>query len=200
MALSRKMLKAMSIEEEKIDQIIEAHTETVNALKEERDGFKKEAEKLPTVQKELDELKEESTKDDGKNPWKVKYDAMKEEFEAYKAEEAAKATKAKKTGAYRELLKKCGVAEKRIDAVVRVADIDSIELDKDGNIKDEDALKESVKEEWSDFIQTEGTKGADTSKPPENSGGKMTKEEILNIKDTAERQAAMAENHELFGI
>ena len=200
MALTRKMLKAMSIEDEKIDQIIEAHTETVNALKEERDTYKEEAEKLPTVQKELDKLKEDSTKEDGKNPWKVKYDAIKEEFDNYKAEEQAKATKATKEEAYKALLKECGVAEKRISAVTRVADIDSIELDKDGNIKDVDALKDSIKEEWGDFIQTEGTKGAETSTPPENNGGKMTKAEILAIKDTAERQAAMAENHELFGI
>lgn len=201
MALTRKMLKAMSIEDEKIDQIIEAHTETVNALKEERDGYKEEAEKLPTVQKELDKAKEAASKDDGKNPWKVKYDAIKEEFDNYKAEEQAKATKATKEEAYRAVLKECGVAEKRIAAVVRVADIDSIELDKDGNIKEVDALKDSIKEEWSDFIPTEGTKGADTANPPENNGGStMTKEEILNIKDTAERQAAMAENHALFGL
>ena len=31
--LTRKMLKAMNIEDEKIEQIIEAHTETVDALK-----------------------------------------------------------------------------------------------------------------------------------------------------------------------
>jgi hypothetical protein len=34
MALTRKMLKAMGIEEEKIEQIIEAHAETVDGLKE----------------------------------------------------------------------------------------------------------------------------------------------------------------------
>ena len=33
MALTRKMLKAMGIEDDKIDQIIEAHTETVDGLK-----------------------------------------------------------------------------------------------------------------------------------------------------------------------
>lgn len=201
MALTRKMLKAMSIEDEKIDQIIEAHTETVNGLKEERDALKEDADKLETVQKELNKLKEESTKDDGKNPWKVKYEAVKEEFEAYKAEEEAKATKETKKEAYRKLLIDCGIAEKRLDAVVRVADIDSFELDNDGKtIKNADELKESVKEEWKEFIQTEDVKGAETANPPKNEGGKMTKEEILNIKDTAERQAAMAENHELFGI
>ena len=34
MALTRKFLKAMGIEDDKIDQIIDAHTETVTALKE----------------------------------------------------------------------------------------------------------------------------------------------------------------------
>ena len=43
MALTRKMLKAMGIEDEKIDQIIEAHTETTDALKQQRDEAKAEA-------------------------------------------------------------------------------------------------------------------------------------------------------------
>ena len=38
MSLTRKMLKAMGIEEEKIDQIIEAHSETVDSLKAVRDS------------------------------------------------------------------------------------------------------------------------------------------------------------------
>ena len=33
MALTRKMLKAIGIEDEKIDQIIDEHAESVNALK-----------------------------------------------------------------------------------------------------------------------------------------------------------------------
>lgn len=200
MALTRKMLKAMGIEDEKIEQIIEAHTETVDALKDERDSFKGDSEKLASVQKELNALKEEAAKDDGKNPWKVKYDAVKEEFDNYKAEQTAKATRAQKEEAYKAILKECKVADKRIAAVVRVADIDSIELDKEGKIKDADELKKSIKEEWADFIPTEETKGAEVSNPPENTGGKKTKEEILAIKDTTERQKAMAENHELFGI
>ena len=57
MSLTRKMLKAMGIEDEKIDTIIEAHTETVDALKKERDGYKESADKLADVQKELDGLK-----------------------------------------------------------------------------------------------------------------------------------------------
>ena len=54
MALTRKALSTMGIEDDKIDQIISMHTETVNALKEERDKYKDGAEKLETVKKELD--------------------------------------------------------------------------------------------------------------------------------------------------
>ena len=57
MALTRKFLSAMGIEDEKVDEIIGAHTETVNALKEQRDSYKADAEKLPAVQKELDDMK-----------------------------------------------------------------------------------------------------------------------------------------------
>ena len=43
MGFSRKMLKAMNIEDEKIDQIIDAHSETVDALKADRDAYKEDA-------------------------------------------------------------------------------------------------------------------------------------------------------------
>lgn len=199
MALTRKMLKAMGIEDEKIEQIIEAHTETVEALKEERDGYKVQAEKVPAIQRELDGYKENAEKNEGKNPYKVKYDALKEEFESFKKDITAKETKAAKTEAYRELLKKSGIIEKHIDKVLKVSDLDSIELDKDGKIKDVDKLRESIKNEWDDFIPKDmGTQGANTTTPPANTGGKMTKEQIFAIKDTAERQKAMLENKELF--
>ena len=53
MALTRKMLKAMGIEEEKIDEIIDAHTETVNALKDQAKQDKDAAARLESVQKEI---------------------------------------------------------------------------------------------------------------------------------------------------
>ena len=135
MALTRKFLSALGIDADKIDEIISAHTETVDALKQERDEYKATADKLPSVQKELNDLKTAAEKD-GKDPYKVKYEAIKEEFENYKNEQTAKETKAQKQAAYKALLAECGVAEKRIDAVLRVSDVDSIKLDKDGKIEE----------------------------------------------------------------
>ncbi len=197
MAFTRKMLKAMSIDDEKIDQIIEAHLETLNSIKDERDSYKEDAEKMADLQKELKELKD-NAKDESKNPWKAKFDELKDEYEQYKQDEAVKETKRTKENAYKQLLKECNVSDKRISSVLRVSDLESIELGEDGKIINADELKKSIKKEWSDFIYSESEKGAETATPPTNTGGKKSKEEIMAIKDSVERQNAIAENLDLF--
>ena len=199
MGFSRKMLKAMNIEEDKIEQIIDAHSETVDALKADRDAYKEDAAKLAAVQKELDELKAKG--DDG---YKAKYEAEKAAHDALKADIAAKETKKAKTDAYRELLKGANIDEKRIATILRAEapTIDKIELDADGKIKNAEQYTESIKSDWADFIVTQSAKGANTATPPANGGTATTKtkEDILKIKDAGERQKAIAENPALFGI
>ena len=204
MALTRKALVAMGIEAEKIDQIIELHTESTDALKKERDDaredakkYKADSDKLAGVQKELDDLKADKGEPD---KFKNLYDDLKKEYDKYKDDVQAKETKAAKSKAYKEMLKEIGISEKRLDSVLKVADLDSFELDDTGAIKDVDKLKTTAKTEWADFIESKGTKGADTPKPPKNTGASMSKEDILKIEDDGERQRAIAENHELFGF
>lgn len=202
MSLTRKFMQGMGLTEEQVNAIIEANEETITGLKAEIEKFKTASEesdkKLAKAQKELTTIKEEAEKDEGKNPWKVKYDAIKEEFSAFKAEKDAEATKASKEKAYRELLKDVGVSEKRINSVLKVTDLNKIELDEEGNIKDVEDHKKSIKDEWNDFIPAEGTQGASTPHPPAKSSGKMTKDEIMAIKDTSARQEAMLANKDLF--
>lgn len=174
MALTRKFLVALGIEAEKVDEIIEAHTDTVNALKKERDDaraeaqtYKADAEKLPTVQKELDDFKETNSN----NPYKEQYEKEHKAFEDYKAEVTAKETKAKQEKAYAELLKEAGVSEKRIASIIKLSPVDEVKFDDNDKVVDADKLTENIKKEWSDFIVTEGTKGADTPKPPAGGEG-----------------------------
>lgn len=208
MAFTRRFLTALGIEADKVDEIISAHVEVVDGLKEERDNFKADAEKLESVQKELDAMKE-AAKNGGENPFEKKYndlkaenDTLKSDFEKYKEEILTKETKHAKEAAFRNLLKESGVAEKRFDSILKVTSLDEIELDEDGKIKDEDGkFAENVKNEWADFIVSKQVKGADVANPPANNGGNtLTKEEILSIKDGVERRKAMADNPELFGI
>lgn len=201
MALTRTMLKAMDIEKENIDKIIEAHTETVDALKEARDEYKAKIDGYKDLQSQYDSLKEQMIDKSEYDSLKSKYDKLKGEYEDYKGSIAEKDTKASKIEAYKALLKETGVSDKRIATVAKCADLGKIELDNDGKIKNADELKGEIKEEWADFIETKTEKGAKTENPPANNGGKtITKEQIMEIKDTSERQKAMKENAELFGL
>ena len=193
MALTRKHLKSMGLTEEQVDAIIDLHLEVKNDLEEQIKTYKADALKLPTVQKELDDLK----KGDGED-WKGKYDAEKAAHDKTKSDYEAKETAAKVKGAYRAMLKEAGVAEKYLDTVLKATDLSGMKLDKDGKLEGSDDLEKSAKTEWADFIQTTTTKGASIATPPKNDGGKMTREQIAQIKDPTARRAAIAENADLF--
>ena len=201
MALTRKFLKALGLEDDKIEQIIEEHTTIADRMNAEIEKYKADAEVLPRVQRELE--KAQADLEAGKkDSWKVKYEAVKEEFEGYKSEQTKKEARSAKEKAYRERLKQAGVSEKRLDAVPRVSDVDSVELDEKGTIKDADKLTESIKSEWADFIGTTSIQGAQTATPPASTGGNgMTKADIYKKDDhgryvmsAAERQKALMEN------
>ena len=163
----KEILSKAGVESDNMDAAVESimngHIASIDALREERDGYKTDAEKLPDVQKELDELKKSAEKG---NDYKTKYDDLKKEFDTYKSDQTAKAEKAAKDKAYRSMLKEIGVSEKRLDSIMKVTDLSGIKLDKDGKIEGLDELKESTKTEWADFITTGGKQGADTPTPP----------------------------------
>lgn len=186
MALTRKMLKAMGIEDEKIDQIIEEHTESTDALKQQRDEYKAKAEAKATT----------STDPKPKDPepsdeYKAKYDAEKKAFEDYKANIAAEKAEADKRAKYRELIVKAGVDSKRVDSVLKVSDLSEIKV-KDGAIEGADDLVKSIKEDWADFIPTTQKVGANAPNPPKNDGGDKKLEDIIKMQDPVARQDALA--------
>lgn len=207
MALTRKFLAALGIESEKIDQIVEANAESLADIQDklakanaELKEAKSKADTLPTVQKELDDLKAQVEADNKAREGKD-YDALKKEFDDYKAEREAQDTRAKKETAFRGLLKDLNISDKGAKLAVKYQDFGAIELDEEGKVKDATALRKSLKEDWGDYIVQEKEEGADTKNPPGSetggNGGK-TREEIMAIKDRAERQKAIAENIELF--
>ena len=200
MALTRKFLKAMGIEDEKIDQIIEAHTDTIDGLKSSLEQAQDDAKSLSRVQKELDAAKAdlEAEKKDG---WKDKHDKIKKEFEDYKAGISAKEHKAAKEAAARSYYQSKGIAGKALDVAMRGsgAEVDALELGEDGKIKDASALDALVKGDFSGLVSHTTTQGANTTTPPANIGGGMTKSDIYKkddkgryVMDATERQNALA--------
>ena len=108
MALTRKSLKAMGLTDEQVDSIIEMHTDTVDGLKADINKYKGDAEKLPGVQKELDDLK--AAGDDG---YKEKYEKEHSAFEAFKTDVTAKESGRRKgkveNGTYTQTFKGHGI-------------------------------------------------------------------------------------------
>ena len=167
MALTRKFLEALGIEQAKIDEIISAHTEVTNALKVDRDNYKEKAEKYDETKTELDKAKSELDKVN-KDEYKTKYESLESEFNKYKTDIAEKEVKVKKEEAYKKMLKEIGVNEKSISAILKVKDLSSLKLDDKGNIVDVDTLKESEKKDWEGFIIKSEEERQDPNTPPDH--------------------------------
>lgn len=152
------------------NQIVALHLGVVDPLKDDITRYKADAEKLESVQKELDGLK--SKGDDG---YKAKYESEHKAFEDYKTSVAAEKTTAAKEKALETALKKVGIADKRLQSVARLCKgdglLDKLELDEDGTVKDAAKLEKSLKDGYGEYITTTSTQGANTPNPPANSGG-----------------------------
>ena len=188
-ATIRNLAKESGVEipKEFEDALVSEHLTARNVYAEEQ--VKTELAKQPTEKAEKVEDSEE-------------YKILKKSFEDYKAEVAAKETKAAKEAAYRAILKDANLSEKGIEKAIKYAEWDKIELEADGKLKDANDHIKAVREEWAEYVTTTTTAGAKTSTPPANNGGKTgkTKEEIMAIRDPAVRQAEIAKNPEVFGL
>lgn len=195
MALTRKLLKGMGLTDEQVDTIIEAHTDTVDGLKADISKYKTDAEKLPGVQKELDNLKAA-----GDGGYKEKYEKEHSAFEAFKTDITAKESKAAKEKAVRAYFESKNITGANLDLAMRGCgeEMAALELE-NGKIKDTKSLDALVDGTYKGLVSTTQTKGANPANPPVNTGGgAMTKDQIMEIKDRAERRAAIAANINLF--
>lgn len=183
--------------EEMETRLIALYRAVVDPILDELSDAQAKAEKLETVQKELDGLKANN----GDN-WKAKFEAADKKLKDIEAAQAAEETKAAKNAAARAYFEGKNITGKNLELAIRAAsaEIGALELDKDGKAKDTAKLDELVENELAPLVVTQSEKGANPANPPKGSGVKMTKAEILAIKNTAERQAAIAENHQLFGF
>ena len=194
MALTVKMLKGLGLTDEQREAVLEEHARTVDEIKVERDRLKKDAEKLITVQKELDDLK--AAGDDG---WEAKAKGWEKKYTDLVADNKRKETRADKEAAVKAYYEGKGITGDNLTIAMMGSGeaIDKLELDGD-KIKDAAALDALVGGAFAKLVSTMTTEGLETQTPPKNNGGKLTREEIVKIADPVERRAAIRDNMELF--
>lgn len=182
MALTRKMLTGMGLTEEQVEAIIDAHSESLNGLKQERDSLKSIADKVPGLETELATAKKTIEESNGKDStYKVKYDALKEDFDKFKETIEGEKITSKKNKIYTDLLQELGIPAKRFDAILKVTDLSSIKLDEQGNVSNADELKANIKADWSDFIVSTTQQGTNTANPPANNTKTFTVDDIRKM-------------------
>lgn len=187
MALTRRMLEALGVDEKAIEQIIEAHSETVNGLKDKLNDMKEKADKYEAAQKELDSLQ--------KGDYKAKYEKEHKEYEDYKKSVTEKETRTAKEAAVKAYFEGKNITGKNLEIALRGSreEINAVELDENGKIKDTKALDTLVAGTFAGLVVSQQKQGAQPVTPP--TGGTpsvLSKKEIMKIKDTAERQKAWA--------
>ena len=179
-----------------VNKIIDCHADSISALREEVAElkekvvtYKADADKLPGVQKELEELKVTADKAGD-------YIKLKAEYDQYKAGIEAEKVNAQKKSAYTDVLKDAGItSDKAIAKVLKYTNLDDIELDDKGKVVNAKDHMKAAKEEWAELVSQTQTSGVKTENPPANTGGgSKTMAEIMEIKDTSERQKALREH------
>lgn len=148
------------------NQIMALYLGVVDPMKDDLAKYKADAEKLPEVQKELDDLKAGKS---GGEDWKDKYEKEHTAFEQYKTSQTAKETRAAKEKAVQAYLEGKKITGDNLEiAMLAIAGVvDGLELDGD-KIKDTSSLDNLVNGKLSRLAVTTNTQGANTSNPPAN--------------------------------
>ena len=129
-----------------------------------------------------------------------RFDALQQAFDEYRAENEQRDREQRLRDAYRALLARQNIDPRRLDVILRATRFDGMALDDSGRLADEERLAQDIRRDWADFIVTCRPRGAHVPLPPCGGRPARTKDEILSMRDSAERQRAIAENHELFGF
>ena len=162
MALTRRYLKALGIDEDKIEEIISAHGETVTALKDEIEKAKQGAEDSAAVARERDTLKQRVEALE-----KASGDAaeVQAEFDAYKQQVETEKTNAGKKALIKKALESANANPAAIDLMLGTVDLDKVEMEGE-SLKDTEAVLKPIKEAHAALFGTVQNQGTPPLTPP----------------------------------
>lgn len=173
MAFTRADIRAILGEahtEDIENRLVALHLGVVDPLKDSLQTYKTDAEKLPGVQKELDDLKKAGNAAE-----------VRAAFDAYKQQVEGEKANATKTSAVRAALKAAGVnRDEFADLLLGKVDLSKVEMDGD-KVKDPAALVEPLKSSYAGCFGVVDDKGTPPSNPPSGGGKSYTAAEIRSM-------------------
>lgn len=192
------------------EELCGRHKADIDSIKEERDSLKAEnaniaalKEQLEESQKKLEEA-ENKIKTAEKDNYKGKWESVTQELEQLKADTAAKETATAKQTALKSKLKEAGYSDRATSLIIRNGFADSVEFDENNKAKNLDEIIKTIQSDndFSGFTPEIKETKHTPANPPANTGGKksMSWDDIDKIKDTGERQKAIAANMDALGI
>lgn len=154
--------KLVSLHRSVVDPLLD----DLDAAKRDATKYKTEAEKVPGLQKDLDEAKK------GED-WKDKYEKEHQSFEDYKTKIAQDAEAVKVEAAYRKLLTEENVSDKVVTLIIaaKKAEFGKMKLKEDGTLDGVEDLKKEINEKYANFRVSQRQRGADVETPPQGAPG-----------------------------
>ncbi len=183
MSLTRSFLKSLSLNDDQISAVIDAHSETVTALngkysaleteyndlKTRHKTVKADADRLPAVQQELDELK--------KSDFKSKFEAEQSAHNALRETVSREKACAAKEKAVRAYYEEKNIRGPSLAIAMRGTDLDALQLDESGALADTAALDALVEGDFKPLTSARRTV---------SSGGNLTarSDQTPSVNDT----------------
>ena len=153
MSLSRTDLKLIGLNDDQISSVIAAHSETVSALKQKYseletkyNSAKESADRLPDVQKELDDMK--------KSDFKAKFEAEQSAHNALKESISREKAHTAKEKAVRAYYEGKNIKGNNLAIAMRGTDLEQLKLDDSGNLADTAALDALVDGDFKSLVTT----------------------------------------------
>lgn len=146
--------------------VVDPLLDDLESAKRDATKYKAEAEKVPGLQKDLDEAKK------GED-WKDKYEKEHQSFEDYKTKIAQDAEAVKVEAAYRKLLTEEKVSEKAMTLIIaaKKAEFSKMKLKEDGTLDGAEDLKKEINEKYADFRVSQRQRGEQVGNPPAGAPG-----------------------------
>jgi len=144
--------------------VVDPIRDDLDAAKRDATKYRTEAEKVPGLQKDLEDAKK------GED-WKSKFEKAEKDLKDYKDQIAKDAEVAKVKAAYKKLLTDEKISEKTLESVLNATDYSKMKLKDDGTLDGIEDLKKDIDAKWGGFKVTQRQRGEKVDNPPANNGG-----------------------------